>query len=163
MPRPTPFALAFALLFPLLIPVTGIAQEASTLEGVWVLEEVQAGDRVISDPAPGMFFFCEGHLAFVDVQGQASRSFANPAEPSQAEKAAAYDGFSAVAGEYEVSGDTLFGRPFVSLDPGLMKDWPENSEALARFEVVGDTARFDFLGNPLVVTFRRVDGELLPR
>lgn len=147
----------------LVAPGLATAQEGPRLEGAWVLEEARAGDRVIPDPAPGMYLVTERHIAFVDAQSETALDFANPREPTRAEKAAAYDAFAAVAGEYEMRGDTLFGRAYVSLDPRMTRDWPNNGEPIATVRVEADTAWFDLAESPLVVKFRRVDGDPLPR
>lgn len=148
----------------LLVPSElAVAQDGSQLEGAWVLQEARAGDRVISEPAPGMYLITERHIAFVDAQSKSALKFANPGNPTQAEKAAAYDAFAAVAGEYEMRGDTLFGRAFVSLDPEQTRDWPDNWEPIATVRIEGDTAWLDAADSPVVVKFRRLDGDPLPR
>lgn len=144
-------------------PALAPAQESPRLEGAWVLEEVRAEDRVIADPAPAMYLVTEHHIAFVDAQSESALDFERPGEPTQAEKAAAYDAFAAVAGEYEMRGDTLVGRAYVSLDPELTRDWPDNGEPIATVRVEADTSWFDLADRPLVVKFRRADGDPLPR
>lgn len=157
------FVLALFVAIAALIPTMAVAQGGDELSGVWFLEEVRVGDRVDSSPLPGMFFFSDGYVAFVDVQASSPRTFADPGDPTRAEKTAAYEGFGAVAGEYEVRDDTLFARAYVSLDPGQMQGWPENTRAIATVRVMGERASLDFIGNPMIVTFRRLDGTSLPR
>lgn len=115
-------AVSLVLVTPALAP----AQESPRLEGAWVLEEVRAGDRVISDPAPAMYLVTDHHIAFVDAQSESALDFEHPGEPTQAEKAVAYDAFATV-------------------------------------RVEADTAWFDLADRPLIVKFRRVDGDPLPR
>lgn len=140
-------------------PATVAGQEDGSLEGVWVLEEVRSGSQVDSTPLPGMFFFSDGYMAFVDIQASSGRTFEESGAPTRAEKAAAYEGFAGLAGQYEIRGDTLFLRPYVALHPDRMRGWPEYSHPYGTVRLEGERATFDLIGNPLVVTFRRVSEE----
>lgn len=87
-------------------------------------------------------------------------TFATAGEPTEEEKLAYYDALFAHAGEYEMRGDTMLSRAFVSHSPNRAAAWPDSANRNV-IRVEGDRAYFDTGANVFIL--RRVNGRPLPR
>jgi hypothetical protein len=111
---------------PVASPQTGkyVRQRAggpSPLDGAWKLVDTRAGDGTITRNQPGMRFFVDGHFGTVLVNGTAPRPTTPLAPDATAEQlTAVYGPFTAQAGTFEVSGQTITTRPLVAKDPAVM-------------------------------------------
>lgn len=93
------------------------------LEGVWkVTEEVVTGASASStaNPQPGLFIFTRTHYSMLRVARTQPRALFKAVDPTNEEKIAAYDTFTANSGTYEVTGTTLTTRPMVAKNPNFM-------------------------------------------
>ena len=93
-------------------------------EGVWkVTEEVVTGAKASSttSPQPSLFIFTPTHYSMLRVDSAQPRAlFSKVMDPTNEEKIAAYDTFTANSGTYEVAGTTLTVRPIVAKNPNFM-------------------------------------------
>jgi hypothetical protein len=104
---------------------TAMAQQAPTaqsLEGVWrITKVVSAAGVADTTPQPGLVIMARGYFSVTRVLSSTARHASPPArDPAQltdAEKIARHDewaSFGAVAGTYEMRGDTLFTHSMVA-------------------------------------------------
>lgn len=138
--RTLALGLAFAVL-----PAAVAAQSASDIHGGWVIAEWQ-GPEGQEGPVPGrgLFLFTEtGHYSIMFVIGEGREAV--PADPSDADLAAAYGPFVANSGRYTVEGNTVTYEAFVAKDPAYM----------SRFAPTGGE------GNEQSFTYRMEDGALI--
>ena len=106
------------------------AQTPPSLQGAWrVTEVVVTGPNAETNksPQPGLFLFTKQHYSIITVNGPVARkdfgAAKDPGKLTDAEKLARYeawDKFSANAGTYQVSGDTLTTHPIVAKNPAVM-------------------------------------------
>jgi hypothetical protein len=100
-----------------------VPEVPANLLGNWFVINVAPADGspAIYPAQPGLAIFeAGGYAAIIGVSTADPRPlFADPLNPTDAEKAAAYDSFLAVGGPYEVSGSTLTIRAAVARHPGL--------------------------------------------
>ena len=120
-------------------PEEQAAEEAviqETLEGAWKITEESfespAAGWTNTRPQPSLYIFAEQHYSIMLVpSGPGGRSqprelfsgndpVLGSAEPTDAEKVAAYDSFIANSGTYEVSDSSLTTRPMVAKSPNVM-------------------------------------------
>ena len=121
------------------------AQTAPSLQGVWRIEEsvvTGANAATNKDPQPSLYMFTKGHYSLMLVRGTAARkdfgTAKDPAKLTDAEKVARYeawDPFTANAGTYSVTGNTLTLQPMVSKSPAVMGGAPMKRE----FRIEGNT------------------------
>jgi len=133
---------ALTLLFGLLtvIPTEARAQ-ASDLQGGWIVTGWDAPSGVSTQR--GLFVFSEsGHYSMMFVLGAARPAL--PANPSDAQVAAAANPFVANSGRYTVEGNVITYEAFVAKDPAYM----------AGFAPTGGE------GNAQTMTYRIDDGIL---
>ena len=142
--------LAASILITVSLVSSALAQQAGptakSFEGVWKITKVVKAGVVDSKPQPGLVIFSRGYFSIVRVNGSAERKEAvvkNPEKPTDAEKIALHDEwapFGALAGSYEVRGNTLFTHNFVAKN---VRGMTLTEKAASRFE--GDT----FVAHPL--------------
>lgn len=150
-------AAALALALPVLATPSAlaVAQEDAPHVGAWVAERIVPDEGApIEEPRPLVLLLTRSHYS---IMGSASATPRQPfagEEPSEAEMAAAYDGFFASAGRYAMEGDSLVYRARVALDPGYAAGYPDNPRARA-VRVEGDTLRWHAAWG--VLTFRRLE------
>ena len=103
----------------------------SSLEGAWSITEISStspdASSTISDPQPSLFVFLKRHYSMMHVPGDEPRAlFAGDqpvlgaAEPTDAEKVAAFNSFIANSGTYELTDSELTTWPIVSKTPNFM-------------------------------------------
>ena len=98
-----------------------------SLQGAWKVVQVTttgADARTISSPQPGLYLFTAKHYAVVAVQGDQPRPNIPPGEADKAtaeQLRATWGPFTANAGTYELSGETLITKPMVAKNPGIMQ------------------------------------------
>ena len=108
------------------------------LEGVWkVTEEVVTGANASSttSPQPSLFIFTRTHYSMLRVASAQPRTLFKAMDPTNEERTAAYDTFTANSGTYEVTGTTLTVRPIVAKNPNFMAGGFDKYQ----FRVDGDT------------------------
>ena len=122
-----------------------------TLEGAWRVTEESfespAASWTNTSPPPSLYIFAEQHYSIMLVPSGAdggsqprelfpgNEPVLGSAEPTDAEKVAAYDSFIAHSGTYEVSGSSLTTRPMVAKSPNVM-----SGESLTyTYQIEGDT------------------------
>ena len=140
------------------------AQAAASLQGVWRVTEVVvtgANAETNTSPQPGLYLFTKKHYSLTTVNSTAPRknfdAARDPDKLTDAEKIARYevwDEFSANAGTYEVSGNTVTARPVVAKNPAVM------GPAITReFRIEGNTLtliRKSLAGQPASETTTRL-------
>lgn len=129
-----------ALFVAIALATTVMAQGGARgpLEGVWkVTEEVVTGANASSttSPQPSLFIFTRTHYSMLRVASAHPRTLFKAMDPTNEEKIAAYDTFTANSGTYEVAGTTLTVRPIVAKNPNFMAGGFDKYQ----FRVDGDT------------------------
>ena len=136
------------------------AQATATLQGAWRVTEVVvtgANAETNTSPQPGLYLFMKKHYSLTTVNSMAPRkNFGAAGDPNKLtdpEKIARFevwDEFSANAGTYEVSGNTITAHPVVAKNPAVM------GPAITReFRIEGNTLtliRKSAAGQPASVT-----------
>jgi hypothetical protein len=147
----------------LLVVATSVqarAQAGPSLQGVWRVTEVVvtgANAKTETSPQPGLYLFTKKHYSLTTVNSTAPRknfgAAQDPNKLTEAEKIARYEAwneFSANAGTYEVSGNTITAHPVVAKNPAVM------GPAVTReFRIEGNTLtliRKSAAGQPASVT-----------
>lgn len=157
MLRPASFLAVLGSLV-IALPAPLNAQEDSRLEGAWQLVELKPpGEKPVTDPQPGLHLFTETHYSVMVATSDSTRVNL-PEEPTDAEIEQAYNSFSASAGRYEVKGDTIITRAYVSKNPNRMNAFP-NIALKWTYRIDGDTLHMTLSGFGTSATFRRVEGE----
>lgn len=137
MVRRTAFLLGVASLL-LALPIPTAALENNPLKGAWVLERVHPADgEVDENPGRGLLLFTDTHYSHMGAASASTRAEL-PEEPTEAEKARAFETHHANSGPYEVQGDTITLRPYVAKYPYRMNDFPDHTFNLA-YRLAGDT------------------------
>lgn len=90
------------------------------LEGAWLITEMTAGDQTLSSPQPGLLLFTGGYYSYTLVTSAEPRPPLPSGIASTADLLRAWNPFSANAGTYEVSGDTMIRHPMVAKSPDTM-------------------------------------------
>lgn len=90
------------------------------LEGAWRIAEMSAGDQTLTSPQPGLLLFTGRYYSYTLVTGAEPRPPIPPGVASAPDLLRAWNPFSANAGTYEVSGDSMIRYPIVAKDPGTM-------------------------------------------
>ena len=116
--------LAFAALLGTTSPVA--AQSDPALEGGWVVTSWTSPDGEANDePQRGLFVFTNtGHYSIMYVSEERSELGQNATD---ADRSAAYQGFTANSGRYRATGGQLTYEAFVAKDPGYMAGFGENA------------------------------------
>jgi hypothetical protein len=111
-------AAAFALVVAVPTATAQTPVTAEALEGVWRVTKVVSPDGTANlSPQPGLTILYRGYFTIIRDNGNGPRPQApapkDPANLTEAEKAALYQewaSFGAMAGTYEIKGDTLVTR-----------------------------------------------------
>ncbi|MGD2045700.1 MAG: hypothetical protein PVF90_09535 [Gemmatimonadota bacterium] len=103
------------------IPV-GIEAQAPVpeLEGAWLITEMAAGDQTLTSPQPGLLLFTGRYYSYTLVTGSEPRRPIPPGVASAPDLLRAWNPFSANAGTYEISGDSMIRYPIVAKNPATM-------------------------------------------
>lgn len=135
------------------------------LTGTWRVIEIKttgSNAPTISHPQPGLLLFTGTHysLMIIDTDQPRAELHRQPT-PTAAEFLATWGPFTAAAGSYEISGETLTTRPEVAKNPQVMA--PENIQ-LNKFTVKGKTLTLtrtrngnDPVTNPTTITFTKIE------
>ena len=124
-----------------------------TLEGAWEITEESFESPAVGwtnrSPQPSLYIFAKQHYSIMlvpsgsDGRSQPRELFSGDepvlgsAQPTDAEKVAAFDSFIANSGTYEVSNSSLTTRPMVAKTPNFM-----SSGALTYiYQIEGDSLR----------------------
>jgi len=116
-----------------------VANADERLEGGWIVASWEnLRGEAVEDSQPGMFIFTGSHYAIMFTSTAEPRAESSgDGGPTDAEKLAAYDSFTANAGGYVVDGNTFTAYAFVAKSPNYMGGFPENG-AEYEFERDGD-------------------------
>lgn len=98
-------------------------QVAPDLEGAWQVREVVTtgrGARTLGSPQPGLLLFTGTHYSYTLVTGDEPRSDLPGGFTTAEDLLTVWNPFSANAGTFEVSGDTMIRRPIVAKSPDAM-------------------------------------------
>lgn len=93
------------------------------LEGAWRVTELVTtgpGARTIDSPQPGLLLFTGRYYSYTLVTGDQPRPDLPRGLASAADLLTVWNPFSANAGTFEVSGNTMTRRPIVSKSPDAM-------------------------------------------
>jgi hypothetical protein len=119
---------------------SALAAQASAvdLEGAWRVVEIVTtgpGGRTNAAPQPGLLLFTDGYYSYTLVTADVARPVP-PAIASPTDLLAVWGPFTANAGMYETSGDTMIRRPLVAKAPEAMAPGTFNEYA---FRLSADT------------------------
>ena len=151
-----------------LVTATANAQfKATPLTGTWSVTEIKTtgpNARTISHPQPGLLIFTGNHYSLMIIDSDQPRAdLQNPQikKPTADELLATWGPFTAAAGTYEISGDTLTMRPSVAKNPQVMA--PGNV-LLNTFKIEKKTLTLTRtrngetpVANPRTITFTKVE------
>ena len=151
--------LLFSLLLSGALPTAVAAQDNHPLHGAWVAESYVVKGKTAKEPPRGIAIFFDSTYSFV-AEMWPRKGGAGDAL-TEAEKVAAYDGFLASSGSYELVGDALTTRAYIHLNPTATRAWPNRTRSY-RVRIEGDTLHWDF-GDGGVGRFKRVKGGLPPK
>jgi hypothetical protein len=142
--------------------LAGQSAEAA-LQGAWRVAQVVrsgAGAGVNDSPQPGLLLFAGRHYSYTLLTGDEPRPDLPNRLPTAEELLMVWNPFSANAGTFEVSGDTMTRRPIVSKGPAAMAPGAFNEYT---FRLSADTlwitpARTEAgpARNPVTVRYTRV-------
>jgi len=113
------------------------AEAQERLEGAWRVDAlIGPGSRLVDSPQPGLLLFVDGHYSYTFVTSEGPRP-PLPIGPATAEALVdVWNPFTANAGTFEVSGDTMRRRPIVAKSPDAMAAGAFNDYT---FRIVADT------------------------
>jgi hypothetical protein len=107
--------------------VTFAAQSTSrSIQGAWKLTQVTTtgtNGRMVSNPQPSLYLFTAKHYSIMSVTSDEPRPSLGRGEVMTAtadQLRAVWNPFTANAGTYDVSGDSLTTKPIVAKNPGIM-------------------------------------------
>jgi len=103
-----------------------LAQVPPELRGAWIVSSWTPPDgESVSDPQRGLFIFTHGgNYSIMFVNGGEERAqYEGEEGPTDAEKVAAYDSFTANSGRYRVSGSTITYEAYMAKNPNYMADF----------------------------------------
>jgi hypothetical protein len=124
-----------------LVMITGTAttglEGQTSLQGAWRVDAlIGPGSRMIDSPQPGLLLFVDGHYSYTFVTSEGPRP-PLPIGPTTPEALVdVWNPFTANAGTFEISGDTMRRRPIVAKSPDAMAPGAFNEYT---FRVVADT------------------------
>lgn len=104
-------------------------QDAQALEGAWRVAEVVTtgpGGRANGAPQPGLLLFTGRHYSYTLVTSEVPRPALGPGLASAEDLLSVWSPFSANAGTFEVSGNTMRRRPIVAKSPDAMAEGAYN-------------------------------------
>ena len=128
--------------------------------GAWKTVEVtitapQA--QTITDPLPGICIMSPKYMAYVGVQAPRE---ALPENPTDAQLAAAFKPFMAIAASYESDGNTITAHPIVGSDPSMTEDTFVTMEYKLEGDYFTVTPKSNEKGpveNSYTLKFKRID------
>jgi len=128
---------SIAFLTTLLAAPGGLAGQATDVEGAWrVVEVIGPGPRTVTSPQPGLLLFTGRHYSYTFVTSEGPRAPLAIGPTTAEALATAWNPFTANAGTFEISGETMTRRPIVAKDPSSMVPGVFNEYL---YRVVGDT------------------------
>jgi hypothetical protein len=135
-----------------MLPSAQVEQQPARagLRGVWKVTEVSVrspGEEwTRSAPAASLYIFTEKHYSYTFAIGTGPRRLfaGDPNNPTDAEKAGAYDSFVAAAGTYVLSGSTLTLTATLHKNPNEMTGDP----LTYTIAIDGDTLRMTIVNPP---------------
>ena len=145
-----------------LVPAFAAGQElAPGLDGAWeIVSMATAAGQTVTSPQPGLLLFTGSHYSYTLVTGDRPRPPLPPGVVSTTDLLRAWNPFSANAGTFEVSGDSMIRRPVVAKSPATMAPGAFNRYT---FQLVADTLWVTTVGtesgparNPTTVRYERV-------
>jgi len=137
----------------------------TTFQGAWIATAWEVNGQAVSTPQRGLLVFSKNHYSIMYVNAAQERARYTGGSMTDAEKLAAYDSFTANAGIYSVSGDTITTKAYMAKDPNYMGRWtgdcptgPCPNEINLAFAIDGTTLKVTWPArNGIVGTFRRVE------
>lgn len=145
-------ALAFAIL--VIAPNAASAQASSGAKspviGVWKVVETQTGPVT----QPSLFIFTARHFSRMIVAGSQARTpFKDQANPTAAEKIAAYDSITANTGTYQIAGDSIVFDVLLAKSPSFLG----RANAKTTFKLEGQTLTLTNVENKSFLKLARVE------
>ena len=115
----------FAVGVAVLLAPPGVEAQSATdaLQGAWQVAEVVTGgpaSQTLDSPQPSLLLFTGGHYSYTLINGQQPRPDLPRRAATAAELHSVWNPFSANAGTFEVSGNTMTRRPIVAKSPDAM-------------------------------------------
>ena len=124
------------------LAVMVIVQSAAAqgkLEGVWKVTEVSmSGPDAFKEtnPQPSLFVFTKKHFSTSSITADKPRPVQPTDKATDAQKLAAWEGFDAEAGTYEIKGTNLIMQGVVAKDP---EDMQPGKPHIYDFKIEGNT------------------------
>ena len=106
------------------------------LEGAWRVTEVVSGGQALASPQPGLLLFTGRHYSYTFVTSEEPRPDLPPGAVTAEALATVWNPFTANAGTFEVSGNTMTRRPIVAKSPAAMAPGAFNEYP---FRLIADT------------------------
>lgn len=135
--RSAALAVCFAVV---LVPSTLEGRQVSgDLQGAWRVTEIVTtgpGGSTNGSPQPGILIFTDRHYSYTLVTGDRPRPELGPGIASAEDLLGVWGPFTANAGTYEVSGDSMTRRPIVAKSPDAMAQGAYNEYT---FRLIADT------------------------
>ena len=136
-------------------------EQVPGLDGAWTITAMTAsGGQVVTSPQPGVLLFTGGHYSYTLVTGDVPRPDLPRGVVTTADLLRVWNPFSANAGRFEVSGDTMIRRPIVAKNPDAMAPGAYNAYT---FRLDADTLWVTTVGtesgparNPTTVRYLRL-------
>ena len=94
-----------------------LSAQAPSLKGVWRVVEVTLDGKVNAKPEPGLYIVTDRHDSIMRVTQPRA---ALPESPTDKDRLAAFDPFTANSGTYQVKGTQLMTQPMVAKNPNVM-------------------------------------------
>jgi hypothetical protein len=143
------------------LSLASASSDEAALEGAWVLDSIELPDgEVFENPQRGLVLFADGHFSFTMVAPpDTERGTFTGDEPTESEKAGAFDSYVSGAGAYTIEGDNLVTRAYLHIDPNAMSEWP-NRIMEYKIGLEEDVLRWHIYG--VVMRFHRISDSSLP-
>ncbi len=113
---------AFAVGVAMVLNPVGLQGQAApqSLEGAWRVTEVMTGGQTLASPQPGLLLFTGRHYSYTFVTSEEPRPDLPPGAATAEMLAIVWNPFTANAGTFEVTGNTMTRRPIVAKSPAAM-------------------------------------------
>ena len=117
-------------------------KKAEGVVGVWEIDQVHHGDRLITDQSlPSLFIFTYDHYSMLWVlAAKPEQPFAKRWEPTDEEKLKRFNSLIVNSGTYEMVEDTLTMHPVVARVPDLV-----GGKQICLYDGADDTLRLHFV------------------
>lgn len=136
------------------------------LQGAWLVTNITDADGNEIEAQPGLYLFTETHYSIMFVPGTDERAQYAGTEPTDDDRVSAYGTFIANSGRYDVAGDQLTLRAYVSKDPNYMAGFPDDLVTATVHIAGGNTLHLTYTGDGFLggtmFTLRRVEGTPVP-